>query len=127
MQQQQWMLGPDVLVAPVVEPGATSREVYFPAGCWQHAETGEVFEGTRTATVDAPLASLPHFFRCGVDGFDGALQRLVGSPGQAPTHQALTDQATTVAARALPRTGGALVLPALVLLGAAVVLRRRRA
>ena len=31
------MLGPGVLVAPVVPEGATSREVYFPAGCWRGA------------------------------------------------------------------------------------------
>src|SRR3712207_7957987 len=42
-QQQQWMLGPDVLVAPVVTEGATAREVYFPSGCWQHGETGQRF------------------------------------------------------------------------------------
>src|SRR3712207_1176265 len=38
-QEQQWMLGPDLLVAPVVHEGATSREVYFPRGCWRHGET----------------------------------------------------------------------------------------
>ena len=32
---QEWLLGPDVLVAPVVEKGASSRSVYFPSGCWR--------------------------------------------------------------------------------------------
>jgi alpha-glucosidase (family GH31 glycosyl hydrolase) len=64
-QDQQWMLGDDLLVAPVVEQGATSRDVYFPAGCWEHGETGERFTGPRTARVAAPLTSLPHFARCG--------------------------------------------------------------
>ncbi|HUO70486.1 MAG TPA: TIM-barrel domain-containing protein, partial [Solirubrobacteraceae bacterium] len=34
-QQQEWTLGDDVLVAPVVSEGAVGRSVYFPAGCWR--------------------------------------------------------------------------------------------
>ena len=64
-QDQQWMLGDDVLVAPVVVEGALSRDVYFPAGCWEHPETGARFTGPRSAKVDAPLDQLPYFFRCG--------------------------------------------------------------
>jgi alpha-D-xyloside xylohydrolase len=68
-QDQQWMLGPDVLVAPVVVEGATSRDVYFPRGCWEHPESGARFEGPRSARVDAPLGVLPYFFRCGTRPF----------------------------------------------------------
>ncbi|MEX2195038.1 MAG: TIM-barrel domain-containing protein [Thermoleophilaceae bacterium] len=68
-QDQQWMLGDDVLVAPVVEEGARSRRVYFPAGCWEHPETGERFEGTGYARVAAPLGRLPYFFACGETPF----------------------------------------------------------
>lgn len=68
-QDQEFMLGSDVLVAPVVVQGATSREVYFPQGCWKHAETGEQFNGPMSKTVQAPLASLPYFFRCGTQPF----------------------------------------------------------
>jgi alpha-D-xyloside xylohydrolase len=64
-EDQEWMLGPDVLVAPVVVEGASSREVYFPRGCWTQPETGARFEGPRSARVDAPLDHLPYFFRCG--------------------------------------------------------------
>ncbi len=64
-QDQEWLLGPDVLVAPVVEQGATSRSVYFPAGCWRDPVTGHRYRGRRTATVPAPLTVLPRFFRCG--------------------------------------------------------------
>src|SRR3712207_5818613 len=46
-QDQEWLLGPDVLVAPVVEDMARERKVYFPAGCWQHAETGKQYRGPR--------------------------------------------------------------------------------
>ncbi|MEX2554802.1 MAG: TIM-barrel domain-containing protein [Actinomycetota bacterium] len=63
-QDQQWMLGEEVLVAPVVTKGATSRPVYFPAGCWQHGETGELYTGPGERAVAAPLESLPWFHRC---------------------------------------------------------------
>ena len=68
-QDQEFMLGDDVLVAPVVVQGATSRDVYFPQGCWQHGETGTQFSGPGHQRVDAPLASLPYFFRCGTRPF----------------------------------------------------------
>jgi alpha-glucosidase (family GH31 glycosyl hydrolase) len=71
-QDQEWMLGPDVLVAPVVAEGALSREVYFPRGCWEHPESGARFEGPRGAKVDAPLDQLPYFFRCGERPFEAA-------------------------------------------------------
>lgn len=68
-QDQQFMLGPDVLAAPVVEPGVTQWDVYFPAGCWRHPETGETFNGPATETVDAPVDFLPYYFRCGTTPF----------------------------------------------------------
>jgi alpha-glucosidase (family GH31 glycosyl hydrolase) len=68
-QDQQWLLGPDVLVAPVVQQGATTRDVYFPAGCWRDPDTGQQFTGPAAARVDAPLDTLPYFFRCGTQPF----------------------------------------------------------
>lgn len=68
-QDQQWLLGDDVLVAPVVTEGATSRSVYFPEGCWRHGETGERFTGPATLEVAAPLDSLPWFVKCGRQPF----------------------------------------------------------
>ncbi|WP_341238002.1 TIM-barrel domain-containing protein [uncultured Limnobacter sp.] len=68
-EDQQWMLGPDVLVAPVVEQGASTRDVYLPKGCWKHVDTGVQYEGPRDVTVPAPIDSLPYFFRCGSNPF----------------------------------------------------------
>ena len=62
-QDQEWMLGPSVLVAPVVTEGAVSRSVYFPRGCWTGA--GMKVRGPRAKTVKAPLTRLPYFVRCG--------------------------------------------------------------
>lgn len=63
-QDQEWMLGANVLVAPVVERGARSRSVYFPGGCWRAASGGARYRGPRQAVVDAPLTKLPYFVRC---------------------------------------------------------------
>ena len=68
-QTQEWMLGDDVLVAPVVTQGATARSVYFPAGCWQDPRTGLTEQGPRSAVVSASLSTLPFYFRCGARPF----------------------------------------------------------
>ena len=62
---QEWLLGPDLLVAPVVTEGATSRRVYLPPGCWKAAGNGRRFAGPVSATVAAQLGELPYFLRCG--------------------------------------------------------------
>jgi alpha-glucosidase (family GH31 glycosyl hydrolase) len=64
-QQQEWMLGADLLVAPVVTESARSRLVYFPRGCWRDPQTGLTVHGARSVTVAAPLTRLPFFVRCG--------------------------------------------------------------
>lgn len=64
-QDQEWLLGRNLLVAPVVVEDALSREVYFPAGCWQRAGTRKRYTGPRSAGVEAGLGALPWFKRCG--------------------------------------------------------------
>lgn len=62
----QYMFGPDLLVAPVTEAGATSREVYLPAGAaWTNLHTGLVTEGGQSLIVEAPLEVIPIFARGG--------------------------------------------------------------
>jgi alpha-glucosidase len=60
-----FMLGSQFLVAPVVEEGATTRHVYLPklpAGQgWQDFATGELLAAGQFHTVKAPLAKLPLF------------------------------------------------------------------
>ena len=64
-QDFQFMFGPSLLVAPVVEQGATTREVYLPKGRWYDWYTGEIYEGGRYVTVPAPLDKTPLFVREG--------------------------------------------------------------
>ena len=59
----QYMFGPDYLVAPVMTPGARKRTVYLPAGTWMDIRTEEVFPGSGYIEVDAPLESIPVFER----------------------------------------------------------------
>ena len=66
---QEYMFGDTLLVAPVVEEGATTRELYLPAGTWFHVFTGDTYEGGQTLTVDAPLGT-PAVFSLGVDRAD---------------------------------------------------------
>lgn len=66
---QEYLLGPDVLVAPVVDRGVTSWQVHFPPGCWRSPDTGRRFSGPRSASVAAPLTTTPYFFRCGTRPF----------------------------------------------------------
>ena len=65
--ETEYMFGPKVLVAPVMEAGQTTKEVYLPEGSeWVNAWTGEKYQGGSTATVNAPLDEIPLFTR---DGF----------------------------------------------------------
>lgn len=65
--EDEYLWGRDVLVAPVMEAGATSRRVRLPEGLWINANSpadGAV-EGDTTLTVSAPLEVLPMFVRAG--------------------------------------------------------------
>lgn len=56
-----WMLGSDLLVAPVVEPGARQRSLYLPPGDWVDAWTGERVAGGRRIVAEAPIDRIPVF------------------------------------------------------------------
>ncbi len=56
----QFMLGNDILVAPVVEKGARSRNVILPDGRWK-GDDGSVVEGGKTIEIQVPLARLPYY------------------------------------------------------------------
>lgn len=65
--EDAYMFGPDLLVAPVMEAGATERRVYLPAGTkWTDAYTKKVYEGGNYVTVPAPIDVIPVFMREGI-------------------------------------------------------------
>jgi alpha-D-xyloside xylohydrolase len=62
----QFMFGPDLLVAPVLYEGMRSRDVYLPAGTtWTDAWTDETFDGGQHITAEAPLERIPLYLRAG--------------------------------------------------------------
>jgi alpha-D-xyloside xylohydrolase len=62
----QFLLGPDVLVAPVTEAGARSRTVHLPAGSrWLDPATATLHEGGTSVEAEAPLVRIPVFVREG--------------------------------------------------------------
>ena len=66
--EDQYMFGPDVLVAPILYPKMEKRKVYLPEGTdWKNAWTGEEFQGGQTIEVDAPIDIIPLFLRKGVE------------------------------------------------------------
>ena len=65
----QFMLGDELLVAPVVEEGAATRDLYLPPGTWYHVWTGDAYTGGTRLQVDAPIGS-PPVFALGADRDD---------------------------------------------------------
>ena len=62
--EDQYMFGPDILVAPVMEEGVSERRVYLPAGeTWTECYTGKKYEGGQTVTAAAPIDIIPVFTR----------------------------------------------------------------
>jgi alpha-D-xyloside xylohydrolase len=65
----QYLLGPDLLVAPVATQGATSRSIVFPGSPtveWESLwDPQTVVKGGQTKTIDAPLATIPVYKRKG--------------------------------------------------------------
>jgi alpha-glucosidase len=66
-ETDDFMLGRDLLVASVVEPGATQRAIYLPENTtgWYDYYSGQWHQGGQTITVDAPLDRLPLMVRAG--------------------------------------------------------------
>lgn len=61
----QYLFGNELLVGPVVEKGATTKEMFFPEGKWIDFYSRKVYEGSNTITVEAPLLQIPIFVRAG--------------------------------------------------------------
>jgi alpha-glucosidase len=94
-EKDAFMLGDGLLIAPVLDEGATTRTVYLPrhAGGWYEFHSGRRHAGGETVTVDAPLGRIPVFAQGGamialsdkIDGLDPAQDTsrtlLVFAPG----------------------------------------------
>jgi alpha-glucosidase/alpha-D-xyloside xylohydrolase len=63
--QDQYMWGKNLLVAPVLEKGATARRVYLPPGAWYDFWTGDGMQGGREISRAVDLETLPLYVRAG--------------------------------------------------------------
>lgn len=83
----QYLVGPDLLVAPIYRPG-TRRTVYIPDGDWIDFWNGHVLRGRQTIEVDAPLNRIPLFVRA------GAILSLLpeGVETLVPRHEGMSDE-----------------------------------
>jgi alpha-glucosidase (family GH31 glycosyl hydrolase) len=61
----EYVWGPDILVAPVTERGATNRRVYLPKGDWYDFWTNEKLPGGQEVTRNVDLATVPLYVRAG--------------------------------------------------------------
>lgn len=63
--EDEAMLGPYLLVAPVMDEGAATRVVRVPSGRWLDLASGALYEGPAEVTFDVTLAALPMLARPG--------------------------------------------------------------
>lgn len=61
----QFMIGDNVMIAPIMSPEVTDRAVYFPEGQWIDYFSGETYEGKQVHLIYAELEKLPLFIRRG--------------------------------------------------------------
>jgi alpha-glucosidase (family GH31 glycosyl hydrolase) len=63
--ENEYLWGKSMLVAPVVEKGATARQIYLPRGGWYDFWTGERLEGGREISRPVDLETTPLYVRAG--------------------------------------------------------------
>lgn len=78
----QFLLGENVLVAPILQPGSVARSVYLPRGTWFNFWNGEAFDGGQHIVAHASLDTLPVFVRAGTILPFGPVQQYVGEAAE---------------------------------------------
>ena len=89
----QYLIGENLLVAPVISPGTFARSVYLPKGVWYDYYTGKRYTGGKYILAEAPMDHLPLFARAGA-----VIPVSVGKPQS-------TDEITEVALEVFPGNG----------------------
>jgi alpha-glucosidase (family GH31 glycosyl hydrolase) len=80
----EYLYGRDILVAPVVEKGATSRSLYLPHGTWYDFWTREKIEGGREFTRKVDLETIPIYVRAGAVIPMGPVRQYTDEPIDGP-------------------------------------------
>jgi oligosaccharide 4-alpha-D-glucosyltransferase len=63
--EDEYMYGRDLLIAPVIEKGATSRNIYLPQGSWYEWKSNQTIKGGINFEADAPLKKTPVYVKAG--------------------------------------------------------------
>lgn len=94
--EDQFMVGDVLMVAPIVEAGATQREVTLPSGEWYEFYTGRHIIGGKQIQANAPLDILPLYVRAGsVLPLWELAQHLSGKPPHKITMRVYAGEGTT--------------------------------
>lgn len=115
----EYLFGPDLLVAPMLEPG-TKRRVILPSGRWVHLWSGKTHQGGQTQQITAPLEEIPVFLREGTlmpvqlapslkwgDSMTrGRVEALVVTPPRGKERRQWQIGTTNFAASSVPMSGG---------------------
>ena len=80
----QYLWGRDILVAPVVEKGATSRRLYLPRGLWYDFWTEVTIRGGREFELPVDLETMPLFVRAGAIIPTQRVKQYTGEPSDDP-------------------------------------------
>jgi alpha-glucosidase len=84
----EFMVGDELLCAPVLKAGATSRDVYLPAGEWYDYFTNEKYKGGQHVLVQAPLDKVPLFVKAGSVLPTGPVVDFIGQGSEQSSGQA---------------------------------------
>jgi alpha-glucosidase/alpha-D-xyloside xylohydrolase len=81
----EYLWGRDLLIAPVVEKGATTRRLYLPKGDWVDFWTNERMAGGREIERSVDLGLVPMYVRAGAVIPTGPVKQYIDEPSDAPT------------------------------------------
>jgi alpha-glucosidase len=105
----EFMIGTDLLVAPVMKPGLTSRLVYLPEGVWIDYWTNKRIKGGSLIQADAPIDLVPMYVRAGAVIPMGPEMNYVGEKPFDPLTLAIYTDAKGEAAATVYEDDGATV------------------
>lgn len=76
----QFMLGDNVIVAPILRPDTTHRAVYLPEGEWVDYWTERRYEGKRHILAQAPMERIPVYIKAGSAILEESLRTSTAEP-----------------------------------------------
>lgn len=91
----EFMLGADILVAPVLEENRVSRDVVLPQGKWRDAWTGTLYEQERILQHLAPCPGIPVFVRAECDQLFEKLNLVLKTIGRGTVASGVTSATYT--------------------------------